>query len=424
MHLRWVGQFFWDCIEYVLRLYWIYDIRPVYVFLRDSSDREPPGRETSQFSTSPNWKVSLWFVPQELEKQHVGAPGVTSEPESSKNPPHWSGDDAGRNKVTREGRWKKAEKTGSTVSTTPTVPLHLVVVLPGSDLDVNPWTDLEGSYWFLLQIRCRSPLKAHLDPTLVAGTAEQHKMIELGEVRITLTYRRILTQTVFSTGSLIRGSRMRFVRPHTYDACLCLCFCFSVSVANYPWWPAVVVFRHGVASRWREVIATRKLCGVNCEPGSPHQHLTMQRSFDVWNFLPKIYSFQCSQVPSPLVLRVVIMVRHMRHLAARCFSCSPTLSHTCWCVSSSLAAHIFRSFFRDRMCHQLVTLCVFSQNDPAHSQAWSNLNYGEKDSDIICSDCSAFSMVSESLFPLRPAWIYIIRSFLGNDASQFLTEES
>lgn len=133
----------------------------------------------------------------------------------------------------------------------------------------------------------------------------------------------------------------------------------------------------------------------------------MPRSFDVWNFLSKIYSFQCSQVPSPLVLRVVIMVRHMRHLAARCLSCSPTLSHTCWCVSSSLAAHIFRSFFRDRMCHQLVTLFVFSQNDPAHSQAWSNLNYGEKDLDIICSDCSAFFMFSESLFPLRPAWIYI-----------------
>jgi hypothetical protein len=39
------------------------------------------------------------------------------------------------------------------------------------------------------------------------------------------------------------------VRPHAYDACFCFCFCFSVSVAHYPWLPAVIVVRHGVANR-------------------------------------------------------------------------------------------------------------------------------------------------------------------------------
>ena len=54
------------------------------------------------------------------------------------NPPHWAGDDAEtRNKVRRERWWKKSEKAGSSVSTTPTVPLHLVVELPGSHLDVS-----------------------------------------------------------------------------------------------------------------------------------------------------------------------------------------------------------------------------------------------------------------------------------------------
>ncbi len=153
-----------------------------------------------------------------------------------------------------------------------------------------------------------------------------------------------------------------------------------------------------------------------------HQHLTIPRSFDVWNFLSEIYSFQCSQVPSPLVLRVVIMVRH---LAARCFSCSPTL-HTCWCVSSSLATHIFRSFFQDRMCHQLVTLFVFPQNDPAHSQAWSNLNYGEKDFRHyllrLLSNFHGlrFTIASETCLDIHS----VRRTFLGNDESQFLTEES
>ena len=90
----------------------------------------------------------------------------------------------------------------------------------------------------------------------------------------------------------------------------------------------------------------------------------------------------------------------------------------------TLAAHMFRSFFR--VCHQLVTLFVCCQNDPAHSQAWSNLNYGEKYfRNYLLRLLSNFRGLRVTISYQTCLDMHSVRrSFLGNDETQFPTEAS
>lgn len=151
----WVGHWTIEALresaksfEIVLNFFEIvlnFDIQPVYVFSRDSSrSRTFWKRNQTNFRIHRLEKCFFSLSQKNLKSNilvHQGSLRSQKAQSSPKNPPDWAGDDGGRNKVIREGWWKKAEKAGSTVSTTPTVPLHLVVVLPGSDLDVNPWKD-------------------------------------------------------------------------------------------------------------------------------------------------------------------------------------------------------------------------------------------------------------------------------------------